>query len=250
VQNTGRLAAFLYAVHGGRPRVLREDFCGSGGVCRAWAGLGARHRGGGRFRAVGVDLDAEPLSRLRGAAGVRAVRADVMDCPARADIISATNFPIGYLWTRRDLMRYLRRSRERLRMGGVFVCDTYGGATAFTTGTLLRDVWTDDGVRIRYMWEQREADPLTGMVTDVLHFRADRAGDVVYEEADAFVYRWRLWPLAELREAMAEAGFRSSEVHVQLADAVDSDGQVYVKPVEGPSELSKSFVVLIAARTA
>ena len=236
------MVPFLAAVHGGRPRVLREDFCGTGGVCRAWAAQGPR------FRAVGVDLDAEPLARMRGSSRVRAVRADVLDCPARADIVSATNFPVGYWYTRRDLVRYLKRTRARLNRGGVFVCDTYGGAGAFEPGSTRRDFWLDGGSRVRYTWEQREADPLTGMVLDVIHFRVDRDGDVVADIPDAFVYRWRLWSIAELREAMRDAGFSSSEVYAELADAVDSTGRHYVRAIEDPRELPRDYVVCIAAR--
>lgn len=242
VQSPERMVPFLRAVHGGDPRVLREDFCGSGGVCREWAAQGPG------FEAIGVDLDPEPLRRLRGHRGVKAVAADVLDCAARADIISATNFPIGYWHTRRDLLRYLRLCRTRLKKAGVFVCDTYGGASAFEPGSTRRDFWIDGGIRVRYTWEQREADPLTGMVLDIIHFRADRDGQVIADLPEAFTYRWRLWSIPELREAMAQVGFRRTEVYAQLADAVDSDGRLYVRPVADPGELPRDFIVCIAAR--
>lgn len=235
------MAAFLAAAHGAEPRMLREDFCGTAGVARAWAKSG-RNR-----RAIAVDRDAAPLGRA-GAAGVRTVRCDVLKCPLKADIISATNFPIGYWHTRPELVRYLKLCRARLKAGGVFVCDTYGGATAFTRGTMVRDIPAPGGVRIRYTWEQRKADPLTGLVEDAIHFRAVRAGEIVYQEADAFVYHWRLWSNPELREAMAEVGFRRTEVYAELADAVDHFGRTYARPVADPSELAETYVVCIAAR--
>jgi hypothetical protein len=235
------MVPFLRAVHGGRARVLREDFCGSGGVCRAWAAQGPG------FRAIGVDHDRDPLARLRGMARVKAVRADVLDCGLRADIISATNFPIGYWHTRRALVRYLRLTRTRLNRRGVFVCDTYGGASAFEPGSTRRDFWPGGGVRVRYTWEQREADPLTGLVLDVIHFRADKDGEVIADLPEAFVYRWRLWSITELRDA-DEAGFASSEVYADLADAVDSDGRLYVRPVGSPAELGPDYIVCLAAR--
>jgi SAM-dependent methyltransferase len=242
------MAAFLYAVHGGEPRTMREDFCGSGGVCRAWAAMTPPEGSRGTLRAIGVDLDAEPLRRLKGVRNVKAVRADVIECDLEADIISATNFPVGYWYTRRDLVRYLRLVRRRLTRGGIFVCDTYGGATAFTIGTLVRDLRSKDGLRIRYTWEQREADPLTSRVTDAIHFRVDRDGEIVYQEHDAFVYHWRLWSVPELREAMKEAGFKRTEVYSELADAVDQTGRLYVRPVADPRELDDTFIVCIAAR--
>ena len=236
------MVPFLAAVHGGSPRTLREDFCGTGGVCRAWAAQGPR------FKAVGVDLDAEPLARLRSVPRVKAVRADVMACDAKADIISATNFPVGYWHTRRDLLMYLKRTRARLNRRGVFVCDTYGGAGAFELGSTRRDFWLEDGLRVRYTWEQREADPLAGLVLDVIHFRVDRDGEVIADIPEAFVYHWRLWAIAELREAMHEAGFTSTEVYSELADAADSTGRHYVRPIADPRELDRDYIVCIAAR--
>src|SRR5690606_29338884 len=100
VQDPPRMAAFLYAVHGGTPRTMREDFCGSGGVCRAWAAMAAPDDPKAKLRAIGVDLDPDPLRRLRNIRNVKAVRADVLDCDLPADIISATNFPLGYWYTR------------------------------------------------------------------------------------------------------------------------------------------------------
>lgn len=249
VQDPPRMAAFLYAAHGGNPRIMREDFCGSGGVCRAWAAM-KPHSGPRRpMRAIGVDLDPEPLARLKGFRNVKPVRADVLDCSLSADIISATNFPIGYWHTRRQLLRYLKATRSRLNAGGIFVCDTYGGATAFTRGTLTRDITTPDGDRIRYTWEQREANPITGMVVDAIHFRAVRDGEVIYQEHDAFIYHWRLWSIPELRECLADAGFKATEVYSELTDAVDHTGRHYIRPVTDPMELDDTFIVCIVART-
>jgi hypothetical protein len=241
VQDAARMVPFLAAVHGGRARVLREDFCGTAGVARAWAA------GDPQRRAVAVDMAAGPLRRAR-APRVKTVRANVLACGLKADIITATNFPLGYWHTRRELVRYLKVCRGRLNRAGVFVCDTYGGATAFTIGTMVRDVRAPGGLRVHYMWEQREADPTTGMVLDAIHFRADRDGELVYQEADAFVYRWRLWSVPELREALAEAGFRSSEVYAELSDAVDQHGRAYARPVADPGELGESFVVCVVGR--
>lgn len=257
VQDAAGMAAFLAAVHGGRPRVMREDFCGGGAVCRAWVGGGGGRSGGagkagaGR-RAIAVDLDPRALERLSGVRGLRAVAADVMDCDLNADIISATNFPIGYWHTRRELMAYLKKSRARLNRGGVFVCDTYGGPTAMRPGRTKRSVPAGGGRRVDYTWEQRSADPLTGLVVDVLHFQVFRGGKLEAEVPEAFTYSWRLWSIAELREAIAEAGFRASEVYTSLADAVDGEGNVHVRPVREPEDVGaggrRDYVAYIAAR--
>jgi SAM-dependent methyltransferase len=234
------MAAFLQAVHGGDPRTLREDFCGSGGICRAFTALMPR------LRAIGVDKDPEPLRRLRGPR-IKAICADVLDCDLPADIISATNFPIGYWHTRRQLLRYLKLTRQRLNPGGIFVCDTYGGATAFTRGTMEFDFNAGD-LRIRYTWQQRDADPITGLVTNAIHFRVIRGGKIIYQERDAFTYHWRLWSIPELRDALAQAGFKRTEIYSELTDAIDHTGRHYVRPVEDPGELDDTFIVRIVAR--
>ncbi|USN99160.1 MAG: hypothetical protein H6810_00320 [Phycisphaeraceae bacterium] len=141
---------------------------------------------------------------------------------------------------------------------GLFLCDTYGGESAFLIGGVHRDHWIPKedrfgehaGKRIRYTWEQRHADPLTGMVTDVLHFRVESGGTIELELDEAFVYEWRLWSVPELRDAMLEAGFVSTEVYAKTGNAVDDEGNVYVLPVEdAEEELDDSFIVMVAART-
>ena len=102
--------------------------------------------------------------------------------------------------------------------------------------------------RQRYTWQQRAADPITGRVENALHFRTDRAGDIEQELTDAFVYRWRLWSLPELRDAMLEAGFQAAQIHQQIPDAVDAEGKAYARPITDPAELDDSYIVCVAGR--
>ncbi|MDX2119266.1 MAG: class I SAM-dependent methyltransferase [Planctomycetota bacterium] len=242
-----RLARFLNAVHGGSPRVLAEHFSGSGALARAWPALGPRHR------AIAIDFDAEPLAKLRGTARVTRERRDVMRSTTRADVIAAINFPIGYFHRRDELVAYLQRIRRLLLPGGVFVCDLYGGSDAFKPGRTRKTLRTDDGTRIDYIWEQRSADPLTCRVVDALHFHihAKRRGGrttALRKLVDAFVYDWRLWSLPELRDVAHEAGLGDMQVYNRLADASDSEGRVYVRPIEHGDELDDPWVVYIALR--
>lgn len=266
VQNTAVLVPLLQAIHGGRPRVLAEDFGGTAAASRAWVRLvpGAR--------AVVCDHDGEVLAEARRRARregvarrVTLVQADLIRRvlparvrSARADVLFVGNFSIGEIHARRDLVRYFARSRARLRRAGVLVCDTYGGETAYSTGALERVHVASTALEsratkarattIRYTWQQREADPLTGMVENALHFRVLRAGEVVQEITDAFVYRWRLWSVPELREAMREAGFARTDVYGSIADAVDGDGVPHVHPITIAEELGASYVVCVAGR--
>ncbi|MEK6702768.1 MAG: class I SAM-dependent methyltransferase [Planctomycetota bacterium] len=249
VTDPPRLTRFLAAVHGGTrksprpPLTLREDFCGSGAVARYWATAGPKRR------AIAVDNDARVLKKAKGP-GVRTIASDAARCKAKADIISATNFPIGYWHTREELVAYLRTAKSSLNPRGIFVCDMYGGRSAFTSPTATRRTFrASTGERVEYTWRQVEADPISGLVTDTLSFRVTRKGQARAEiHRDAFVYHWRLWSIPELTDVMHEAGFAKVEVYDRLGDAIDGDGRLYVRPV-GPGEgLDEDWVVYIAAR--
>lgn len=254
VQSTTHLAPLLRAIHGGSPTTLAEDFAGTAALSHLWI----EHNTDAR--AVATDLDAEALHHHGGPDGhgerdrLTKRLADVKDADDPADIIFVGNFSIGYWHTRAELIRYLTKARERLASAptpspGVFVCDTYGGESAFLIGEVHRPHPLPEGWVCRYTWEQREADPLTGMVTNAIHFRIERAGVIEHELIDAFIYRWRLWSVPELKDAMLEAGFRETQVYAKLADAWDDEGNAYITPVEDPAEeLDDSFIVLVAGR--
>lgn len=238
---------FLRAIHGREPVIFAEDFCGTAAMSRAWV---TRVKGG---RAIAVDHDPEPLARARGHKTVRVIRGNVFTATNTkrdaADIVFVGNFSIGEIHDRPRLVGYLRRCRARLRPGGVFICDTYGGESAFTVGAVHRMHPGPGPCRTRYTWEQRTADPATGRVVNAMHFRVDRAGSIELALHDAFVYDWRLWSVPELRDALTEAGFTSTAVYGKMPDAVDTDGRAYVAPITDPGELGPSFIVCVVGRT-
>lgn len=213
----------------GGARVLRDDFCGPASIARAWVTLGPG------YRAVGVDSDPEPLNHARLRAGsipngagdrIELVAQSVMDVQARATVICAFNFALCELHDRRDLVTYLRKARESIDADGVIAVDLYGGVTAFVPGASDQDIQTPIG-KARYTWEQREADPFTGRVRNAIHFRLpDRT-----KLNNAFEYDWRLWSVPEVRDAMLEAGFSTTEVHTGYGGAVTGDGELIVRPV-------------------
>jgi SAM-dependent methyltransferase len=220
VQAPEHLIPFLVGLHGASPRVLGEDFCGTALLARRWGSLVP----GGQ--AVAVDLDREALKRVGNAPGVTLFEADLRR-PLQAelpqpDVVWVGNFSIGYLHERAELIGYLARTRARLARGGVFACDTYGGGAAWRTGAAVREHFLPGGLRVRSTWEQRSADPVTAHVQNVLSFRVDRDGDVVFEAPEAFVYDWRVWSLPELADAAREARFASSNVYAHLANDAEA----------------------------
>jgi hypothetical protein len=260
VQSPRHIVAFLRGVHGGEPTVLWEDFCGTAAVSRRWAAEGQKR--GDDSRAVGVDLDADVLCYAANEAKAQDIddrvtlfQADALQASEAdrqgADVIFVGNFSIGYIKERRTLVEYLKRSRERLARGnagfggGVFVCDTYGGASAFCVGGLERKHPGRGKEIVRYSWQHEKADPLTAMVENSISFRVEVDGEVIEEHPRAFVYLWRLWGIAELRGAMMEAGFAATEVHLNPNVA---PGERPI-PILEPSGLGKDWIVLIVART-
>jgi SAM-dependent methyltransferase len=216
IQAPEHLIPFLVGLHGGAPRVLGEDFCGTALLARSWASTVTAGA------AVAVDCDGAALARAGQAPNVALLEADLRrELPGslpRPDVVWVGNFSIGYLHARDELVSYLMRTRARLRGGGLFVCDTYGGGAAWRVGAAVREHFLPGGLRVRSTWEQRSADPATGRVVNALSFRVDADGDVVFEEADAFIYDWRVWSLPELADAAREAEFASSSVYAHLAN--------------------------------
>ncbi len=243
VQSVEHLAPLIRAIHRGDPKTLGEDFAGTAALSYRWV------ESSPEARAIAVDLDEEAL-RYHGAHDRIDRRvSDVREINAPCDALFVGNFSIGYLHTRAELVGYLRHARSRLGETGVFLCDTYGGESAFTLGGVHRPHPMPEGRICRYTWEQQSADPTTGMVTNVIHFRIERAGVIEHELFDAFVYEWRLWSVPELRDAMMEAGFASTQVYAKLADAIDDEGNAYVEPVtDAEEELEDSFIVLVVGR--
>lgn len=243
VTDAPRLARFIDAVHGRAPCILREDFSGSAALARHWAGLSPKHD------AIAVDQDRQPLARAAGTPRLTTRRADVLRARDRADIIACTNFPLGYLHTRADLITYLKHARACLRPRGILIADTYGGDDAFTPGKTTTRLRGPAGERIEYTFEQREADPVTGRVVDALHFRIRERGRARARILkDAFVYDWRLWSIPELTDAYLDSGYRKIEVYDRLGDAIDQDGRLYVRPVGPGDDLGPSWVVYVVGR--
>lgn len=239
----------------GTPSVLREDFAGTAAISRKWIVEGKR--AGIVPRAVAIELDGATVHHARvagerdGLLGQLELRQiDAVAAPIQAhdgcDIIFVGNFSIGYIHTRPELVEYLARSRERLALGnggfggGVFVCDIYDSPSKFNLGCVHRRHPSRGKEIVHYTWEHRGADVLTAMVENVIHFRVEVDGEIVQELFEAFVYRWRLWSIVELRDAMHDAGFENIEVFAELADRAH--------PVERGSDLPASGVVCIAAR--
>lgn len=191
-------------MRGTKPKVLREDFCGTALLAATWAGRAPQRR------AIGVDLDPEALAwgarhNLRGVEGrVELVRADVLAAgELRADVVCALNFSYFLLRARSQLLAYFREVRRSLRPGGLFVLDCIGGTEAIADFREERDY---DG--FTYIWQQRDFNPLDHTARCSISFAFPDGSRL----EPAFDYVWRMWTLPELRDCLDEAGFASPRV--------------------------------------
>ena len=207
-----------------RALTLREDFCGTANSSCEWV----RRRPGNR--AIGVDLDQPTLdwgvqhnlSRLSPAQRERVLllNRNVLD-PGRGargvDAVLAMNFSYWIFRTREELRAYFASVRKSLVADGLFFLDFYGGPDSLKITRERRDCGG-----FTYIWDQASYDSLTGDYTCHIHFAFPDGSRM----RRAFTYHWRLWNLTEIRDLLAEAGFKRSTVYLEGDDGKGGgDGQ-------------------------
>ena len=229
-------------LRGRRALSLREDFCGTANVCCEWV------RRGRQQTALGIDLDPSVLawSREHQVAALkpaqqrrlRLQQANVLEARARpVDVLLAMNFSY-WLFKQRDALRgYFRTVLGNLKRDGVFILDCFGGYDAFR---VLKEKREYRGHT--YIWDQASYNPVTGDLTCHIHFRF-RDGSRLDR---AFTYDWRLWTLPEIREVLAEAGFRESIVYWQGWDTKTGEPNGVFAPVE-QADADAGWIAYLAA---
>ncbi len=190
------------------PLRLREDFCGTGLLCAAWA------RSHPERTAIGLDLDPVPLAYGaehhlpplgRAAARVELLRRDVLSpAPAEVDLTVAFNFSYCVFKSRAVMRDYFTGVRDGLRKGGAFILDVYGGPDAQSE--------CDEKTSHRsftYVWQQGPYDAVTACAMRYITFHFPDGSKL----DRAFTYDWRIWTLPELAEILVEAGFTAPLVY-------------------------------------
>jgi SAM-dependent methyltransferase len=214
-------------------RHLREDFCGTAAVCCEWV---TRRKGN---RATGVDIDAGVLDWARRnnlarltehrAGRVRLLEGNVLTAEAGGqDIVCAMNFSYWLIRERPALLGYFRRVRDALREDGIFFLDAYGGYDSYRVITEERAIEGQDG-GFTYVWEQEAYEPISGRLVCHIHFAFPDGSRL----ERAFSYDWRLWSLPEIRELLAEAGFRRVLCYWQGWDENGDPDGIFVPVEEG-----------------
>jgi len=238
-----RVRRMFERVYGRRPHTLREDFCGTAVFAAAWV---AAH---GESRAVGIDLDPEPLAwgrrthveKLRPdqAARLRLVLGDVRTArTAKVDVAVAFNFSFFLFKTRPELLAYFRHVRAGLSAEGLFVLDAYGGPESYERREERRRCGG-----FTYVWDQHRFDPITHHAVCHIHFEF-RDGSRMRR---AFSYDWRLWTIPELREILAEAGFSETTVYWEGTERATNEPNGIFRPREH-ADADLAWIAYLVAR--
>ncbi len=243
---------------GKRATLLREDFCGTANTACEWVRRRAANR------AVGVDIDPVPmdwgrkhnLTKLTGDQRRRLQlrRADVLKAGpftqpgARRrgyDAVLAMNFSFWCFKARQTMLRYYRAVHASLAADGIFFLDFYGGPDALREYQERRRINIDpqhkDITPFTYVWDQRRYDPITGDITCSIHFRFPDGS----EKKHAFRYDWRLWTIPEIRDILADAGFKNSTVYWE-GDAENGGGNGIFRAAQH-GEACPAFIAYIVA---
>jgi hypothetical protein len=219
------------------PKRLREDFCGTFSLAEEWVDRDKKNT------ALVVDNAAEPLNygQRRAKQNLPAdafsrITVDKRDVLARksksapADVICAFNFSYGVFKERPKLKTYLQLCHQRLAPKGIVALDVLGGIE------LASEMQTEaDFPDFHYTWEQVSFDPLTRHAKFHIHFQ--RPGEAARKKA--FVYEWRMWTVAELKDLLQEVGFKDTFVYcegtgrVENGDSGPAPGESWVAYVVG-----------------
>lgn len=219
---------------GRRATSFREDFCGTAALACEFA---ARRP---ESQVIAVDIDGAPLewgrrenlARLSRAerARIELIQNDVMDpglTDRRVDLVAAMNFSY-WIFETRDLMRtYFQRVRQALNPNGLFFTDAYGGSDCHEEKEYARE---EDG--FTFLWDQVAYDPISGRMRCAIHYEFPDGSRL----RDAFRYQWRFWSLPELRELLAEAGFRRTAILWEGADENGDGNGLFEEVTEGSAD--------------
>lgn len=227
-------------------RSIREDFCGTGFTSATWV---ARHPD---HTAYGLDLDRRTLDwglkhhvarlsedQIR---RVRLLRRNVLEPGADAsnvDAVLAMNFSYWIFKTRDDLRRYFRVVLRSMKRDGMFFLDHYGGWESLRHQTDRRRC-----KGFTYLWEQHRFNPVTFDGDCRIHFEF-RDGTRMH---NAFVYDWRMWQIPEVRELLAEAGFKRTSVYWEGDDAKGTGGNGVFREVTRPKVCPVHVAYIVAVK--
>ena len=201
-----------------KPLTLREDFCGTFAVCCEWV------KSDKDRRAVGIDLCPETLgwgiennlNKLDPSAKekVEVLEKDVRSqTTPKVEILAAQNFSFWIFKTREEVVDYFKIAYGNLQDKGIMIMDMMGGKESYATDVTDKRTIVKGKDGFKYRWEQAYFNPVTSDCSFYIHFKFGDGSRM----KKAFEYHWRFWTIPEVREMLAEAGFKKSLVYWDVA---------------------------------
>ena len=192
------------------PKLLREDFCGTGKLACGWVEQSSFHK------SWALDLSDEPMRYGKKThlspdkdKNVKYLKKDVL-LPVNfsSDVTVAFNFSY-FCFKKRDVIKkYFKNVRKGLKKKGVFILDIFGGLECHDPGEDVTDY--DD---YSYHWDCDAYNAINSECIYYIHFTKDK---VYYPKV--FSYQWRMWSLREITELLEEVGFSRVDIHWQEDD--------------------------------
>ena len=225
------------------PTVLREDFCAAFALCCEWA------RRKSTNKAIGVDLDAEPLKygsenyltalNDEQKSRVQIIEADVLspELP-KADIVAALNFSYFGFKKRAQLLEYFKSAHNALDQDGIFILDCFGGPACHEPNE-----HETEHDHFSYFWDQDTYNPVTHEANFYIHIKRD--GERKREQV--FSYDWRMWGIAEIRDVLDDAGFSKTYVYWEGTDE-DGEGNGEFSLTEEGEECESWVAYIVGAK--
>ena len=223
-------------------RLLREDFCGTFIFCCEWVKLHEKNR------AIGVDLHKPTLAwgRKNNLTQLSAKQQERIQIENEnvlhvktppVDLITAFNFSYFLFKTRPQLKAYFQSAYDSLDDDGMLILDAFGGSES-----LLEQEERRECEGFTYVWEHAFYNPLTSEMKCKIHFEFDDGSEL----RNAYVYDWRLWNLAEIRELLDEVGFKTVDIYWEGTEEETGEGNgVFRKTTKG--EACQSWIAYLMA---
>ncbi len=228
-----------------KPKVLREDFCGTFQICMEWVKLDQDKV------AYGLDLDPEPLHygkkvHLKKLTAEQKKRVTplkqnvITSTRPKADVCVACNFSFFIFKTQEELLRYFKKVYESLAPDSVFFLEMAGGAGMYEKTKERRRYQRNKKHWYTYIWDQKSFDPINHHGEYAIHFKLPNGK--TWE--NAFTYDWRMWTMPEVRDLLAQAGFDDSYIYWDESDSDDPDVGIYSRRTKGDND--HAWITLVA----
>lgn len=215
-------------------KLLREDFCGTFLLASEWVKRSPENM------ALALDIDDEPLAWGRKhhyakltanqKRRIKVLKKDVVSVTSpKADLIIANNFSFNIFKKRELLVEYFRNCHKSLAPEGLLILELAGGPGMIEKMKERKTIYDSRGKKkYMYVWDQKYFNPINHDARYSIHFKFND-GTLM---KDAFTYDWRLWTLPEVRDAMIEAGFKSTQVYWETTHSESGDEE-YLPMEEG-----------------